>query len=129
MVAETVKLRTIPEAATLPLSWWGHFKLWFSVNRQPLGSIILGVSTLVRGFLFLKQHDATADILKGIADLMMGVGGVTYAAGTFMPDKEHLAQAHAEIRRRSGQFPVFDRRAEDRYKVTHHPDTHTPKKK
>lgn len=109
-------LRSVPDVPAAKLSAFETFKLWFSMNRRPVGSAILAMSTLVRVFLTFQGHTEVADTMKAIADLFMGTGLATLAAGTFKSDDYHEEKAVAEVRMRSGRFPAFQRRASDMVK-------------
>lgn len=106
-------LRSVPDVPAAKLSAIETFKLWFAMNRKPVGSAILAMSTLVRIFLNFQGHTEVADTMKAIADLLMGTGAVLAASGTFHSDDYHEEKAHAEIGMRSGRFPAYQRRAGD----------------
>lgn len=111
-----MKLRSVPDVPKAGLTAWESFKLWFSMNRTAIGSAILAVSGLVRVFLTFQGHTEVADTLKAVADLFMGTGLATLAAGATKDDTYHEQRAIAELRMRSGQFPAYVRRNSDQLK-------------
>jgi hypothetical protein len=112
VLKDTVKMRAIPAEAPKPSSRLKALVQWFEINREPLGKIVLAASILMRGLLFIPHHTDIANYLKGLDDLFVVAGGMTYAAGRFKSDKGKLQDIHTEIKRRSGQIPAFDRRTE-----------------
>jgi len=84
-----------------------RLKFWFLTNRKPIGLIVLGLSGIFRVALTFQGHSETADTLKGIADLILMVGGGTAAAGATHGDEHYEAKRSALIRTRSGRFPAF----------------------
>lgn len=108
----TIKIRSVPK--TTALSTWEKVSAWFAMNRTPMGKLILTVSTLVRVFLNFQGHTEVADTLKAIADLFIGTGATLIAAGTTNNDADHEAKINAKVRRRSGQFPAYTRRDDDK---------------
>jgi len=109
---DTAKLRAIPEDA--PLSTSEQWKFWFLANRTKLGSIATMVIGLLRVALIFPHHTEVFDLLTGLTDLLL-VGTVSTAvSGATKPDEYHEQEMHATIRQRSGQFPIYQRRANDR---------------
>lgn len=108
-----MKMRAVPDVPAAKLSAFESFRLWFAMNRKPVGSAILAISTVVRVFLTFQGHTEVADTLKAIADLFMGTGAALAASGTFKSDDYHEEKAVAELRMRSGQFPAYQRRGDD----------------
>jgi hypothetical protein len=107
-------VRRLPNVPAAKLSAFETFKLWFAMNRKPVGSAILAMSTLVRVFLTFQGHTEVADTMKAIADLLMGTGAALAASGTFHSDDYHEEKANAEIGMRSGRFPAYQRRSTDK---------------
>jgi hypothetical protein len=105
-------MRSVPDVPAAKLSAWETFKLWFAMNRKPIGGILTTLSAIAFAASF-EHHNHVAAILSGIATI---VSAGTAGAGTFHNDQYHEERAHAEIGMRSGRFPAYQRRSTDKPK-------------
>jgi hypothetical protein len=88
-------------------------KAWFAMNRTLVGGLLLLASTIFRFTLHFEGHSDFADNLKFFADLCITGGAALAVAGRTNSDEVHEERVHAEIRRRSGEYPAYRRRVTD----------------
>jgi hypothetical protein len=103
-LSESVRVRTLPPVPSPVLSRWERVKLIIAMNRGPLGLALLVISVALRVFFQFAHHTEVADELKQVAIGLMGGSFALWLAGKTDNDRVHEERAHAELRRRSGQF-------------------------
>lgn len=97
------------EPAEKVLTRWERLWFGFMANRKRIGLWVFGVSTLVRGSLFITNADHTADLLKFFSEILMLTGGTTAVTGATQGDEHYAAKKEQVVQERvSGEYPAFN---------------------
>ena len=111
--------RPVPPEALRVLSRKERLKFFLLANRVPIGGFFTGLFALLRLVLVGEHTHAYLSFAELALNTVTLVAFGTAMTGFAKPDSQQENLMHEEVRRRSGQYPVYRKRSGDRREQGH----------